>query len=187
MPNKEQLESDQLLNDLLADAEAYEKKIQARAVRKFASTSRKGAAKSPNALKRRVIPNDDPVRKLAAKPSKIVIYWTTIKCACGEVYQKPTYENYAFLYWPNKDKKGVAEFVPLQSYNHYPHLPREVVWHNETITLCPCCMGRHTSVALLPPPMVQRPPPTPPLNHPTHTAEEAYEYADLADTLSEGD
>lgn len=101
--------------------------------------------KNPNALKRYIPPNDNPILKLPRKPEKVVLHWTEIQCICGQVFRTPTYPGAsAFLHWPHHTKKGVIDIIPLRRYQVIPKdLPIFEEWQIHHVDICHNCFVGH--------------------------------------------
>lgn len=117
------------MDDLLKD---FFKKVD-----EVDAKEKKAAAKK---LKRYRPADDNPIKAEPNEPLYVALYWTKITCRCGYTCSKPTYPGLsAFVYHPNQLKKGVAELIPLFTFDAFTHLPHKEIWTDEHVSLCPEC------------------------------------------------
>lgn len=81
-----------------------------------------------------------PLSKGILCAQRVVMFWRTYRCACGEEYQSPAYGHSCF--WEYVHDKG-TELTPLRGYAPQSR-PKAVVYDHLDIFECPrCCRTRN--------------------------------------------
>jgi len=129
------------MKDLLADFFATVDKIAA-----------KEKKKEENKLKKYIPKDDNPIKKEPREPLYVALFWTKTTCRCGAVHSHPTYPGHsAYVYYPNLKKKGIAEYIPVHTFDAFSRIPHREIWSEETTNVCPSCFSQaHIQIDLFP-------------------------------------